>query len=44
MPPDLGVRMLQPLPVTLVPADTDLCREAARLQAVTADAGLSLPG
>ena len=34
--------MLQPLPVTLVPADADLCWEAARLQAVTANAGLSL--
>ena len=42
MPPDLVARMLRPLPVTLVPADADLCWEAARLHGVTADAGLSL--
>jgi ribonuclease VapC len=42
MPPDLVARMLRPLPVTLVPADADLCWAAAALHAVTADAGLSL--
>ena len=42
MPPALVDKMLRPLPVTLVPADADLCWEAGRLYAVTADAGLSL--
>ena len=42
MPPALVDQMLRPLPVTLVPADADLCWEAGRLHAATADAGLSL--
>ena len=42
MPPELVEQMLRPLPVTLVPVDADLCWEAARLHALTADAGLSL--
>ena len=42
MPPALVARMLRPMPVTLVPADADLCWAAARLHGVTANAGLSL--
>ncbi len=42
MPSNLVDRMLRPLPVTLVPAAAELCWEAGRLRAVTADAGLSL--
>jgi PIN domain nuclease of toxin-antitoxin system len=42
MPSDLVDRMLRPLPLTLVPADAELCWEAGRLRRVTADAGLSL--
>ena len=42
MPSDLVDQMLRPLPVTLVPADAELCWAAGRLRAVTADAGLSL--
>jgi PIN domain nuclease of toxin-antitoxin system len=34
--------MLRPLPVTLVPADAELCWEAGRLRGVTADVRLSL--
>ena len=42
MPSDLVDQMLRPLPVTLVPADAELCWEAGRLRGVTAEAGLSL--
>ena len=44
MPSELVDQMLQPLPVTLVPADAELCWEAGRLRRVTAQAGLSLGG
>ena len=41
--PDEEVRtMLQPLPMTLAPADAELAWEAGRLRAVTVEAGLSL--
>ncbi len=42
MPSDLVDQVLRPLPVTLVPADAELCWEAGRFRIVTADAGLSL--
>ena len=42
MPADVVDQMLRPLPVTLVPADAELCWEAGRLRRVTAEAGLSL--
>lgn len=42
MPPALVNQMLRPLPVTLVPADAEICWEAGRLRAVIADAALSL--
>ena len=42
MPNELVDQMLRPLPVTLVKADAELCWEAGRLRAVTAEAGLSL--
>lgn len=42
MPAELVDQMLRPLPITLVPADADLCWEVGRLRAVTAEAGLSL--
>lgn len=41
--PDADVdRMLRPLPITLVPADVGLAREAARLRCLTVEDGLSL--
>jgi len=42
MPSDVVDQMLRPLPVTLVPADAELCWEAGRLRRLTAEAGLSL--
>ena len=42
MPSDVVDQMLRPLPLTLVPADAELCWEAGRLRRVTAEAGLSL--
>lgn len=42
MPDEEVAAMLRPLPVTLVPADAELAREAGRLRAVTVEAGLSL--
>lgn len=42
MPAEMVDQMLQPLPITLVPADADLCWEVGRLRAVTVEAGLSL--
>lgn len=42
MPAEIVDQMLCPLPITLVPADTEFCWEVGRLRAVTAEAGLSL--
>lgn len=42
MPDDDVDRMLRPLPVSLVPADAGLAREAARLIRHTVEGGLSL--
>lgn len=42
MPAEVVGQMLRPLPIALVPAEAELCWEAGRLRAVTADAGLSL--
>ncbi len=42
MPEDEVDRMLRPIPITLVPADAALAREAARLRRHTVEGGLSL--
>ncbi len=42
MPPATIDAMLDPLPITIVPADHGMSRIAGRLRAVTSDAGLSL--
>jgi PIN domain nuclease of toxin-antitoxin system len=42
MPPAEVDAMLMPLPITLVPANTDLSRLAGHLRGPTAEAGLSL--
>lgn len=42
MPPDEVDAMLQPLPITLVPANAGLSRLAGHLRASSAEAGLSL--